>query len=261
MSPVEGSPKRLNALKELLEARNPMFGVLVTMPSVQTIQILARAGFDWLLIDMEHGPIDIASAHAMIAATGGTEAVPLVRVPWNVPWLAKPVLDAGAFGVVFPMIRSRAEAEVAVRAVRYPPSGERGWGPFYAPLRWGRPAPDYAKSANDEILTVILIEHIEAVRRVEEIVTVPGIDVAVVAPFDLATSLGHHGQTDHPEVHAAIADAEAVILRSQATLGGAALSADQARRMVERGYRFLALGYDVMLLQHGAASVLEGLRR
>lgn len=260
MTPAQESPKRLNPLKGRLQAGKPVFGVLVTMPSVQTIQILARAGFDWLLIDMEHGPIDIASAHAMIAATAGTRAVPLVRVPWNLPWLVKPILDAGAFGIVFPMIRSRNEAETAVRAVRYPPAGERGWGPFYAPLRWDVTVPDYVKAANDEILTVLLIEHIDAVRRVDEIVSTPGIDVAVIAPFDLATSLGHQG-ADHPEVQAAIVDTEAAILRSPAVLGGLALSPEQANRMVERGYRFLALGYDAMLLQRGAASALQGINR
>lgn len=261
MSSLEESPKRLNPLKGRLKAGKPILGVLITMPSVQTTQILAHQGFDWLLIDMEHGPIDLASAHAMITATAGTPTVPLVRIPWTLAWLAKPVLDAGALGIVFPLIRTRDEAEVAVRAVRYPPAGDRGWGPFYAPLRWEIPAPDYVRTANEEILTVILIEHVDAVRRVDEILRVPGIDVAVVAPFDLATSLGRHGQADHPDVQAAIAEAEAGILRSRAALGGLALSAEQANRMIERGYRFLALGYDALLLQRAATGVLQGIKR
>ena len=128
----------INALKARLDADQPGVGIIVSMPSVQTTQVLANAGFDWLFIDMEHGPIDIASAHAMITATTGTRAAPLVRVPWNVHWLVKPVLDAGAMGIIFPMIRSAEEAERAVRAVRYPPRGRRGFGPFYAPLRFGK---------------------------------------------------------------------------------------------------------------------------
>lgn len=101
----------LNRLKALWQAGDPTFGVLVTMPSVQACQVLANAGFDWLITDMEHGPIDIGAAHAMIVATAGTPAVPLVRIAWTVPWLAKPVLDVGALGICFPMIRSRADLE------------------------------------------------------------------------------------------------------------------------------------------------------
>ncbi|MFQ5829277.1 MAG: HpcH/HpaI aldolase/citrate lyase family protein [Candidatus Methylomirabilia bacterium] len=261
MARTRKSPKPLNPLKSRLQAGKPVFGILITMPSVQLMQVLAHAGFDWLFIDMEHGPIDIASAHAMITATAGTPAVPIVRVPWNLPWLVKPVLDAGAWGIVFPMVRSRTEAETAVRAVRYPPEGERGWGPFYAPLRWGVPAPDYVKAANDQLLTVILIEHFEAVRRAHEIASTRGVDVALIAPFDLAATLGHPGQTDHPEVRAAIAKAEAGILRSKAALGGLALSPEQANDMVRRGYRFLALGYDALLLERAAGAALQGITR
>jgi 4-hydroxy-2-oxoheptanedioate aldolase len=126
----------INPLKARLAAGKPAVGLLVSMPSVHIAQVLAAAGFDWLFFDMEHGPIGIESAHAMITATSGSACAPVVRVPWNVHWLAKPVLDAGAMGIIFPMIRSAADAELAVRAVRYPPAGERGFGPFYAPARW-----------------------------------------------------------------------------------------------------------------------------
>ena len=261
MSTPEVSPGPLNRLKALLQAGEPSFGALVTMPSVQTMQILAHAGFDWLIVDLEHGPIDLASAHAMVVATAGTPAVPLVRIAWNVPWLAKPALDIGALGICFPMVRGRAEAEAAVRAVRYPPAGERLWGPFYAPIRWDLPMPRYLQVADDEVLCIITIEDVEAVRRIDEIMSVPGLDLAIIGPGDLATSLGHRGQMDHPEVQAAIAEAEAGILRSNVPLGGVAFSPDQANRMVERGYRTLALGFDWLLLQRGAASVLDGIKR
>jgi 4-hydroxy-2-oxoheptanedioate aldolase len=159
------------------------------------------------------------------------------------------------------MVRGRAEAEAAVRAVRYPPAGERLWGPFYAPIRWDLPMPRYLQVADDEVLCIITIEDVEAVRRIDEIMSVPGLDLAIIGPGDLATSLGHRGQMDHPEVQAAIAEAEAGILRSNVPLGGVAFSPDQANRMVERGYRTLALGFDWLLLQRGAASVLDGLER
>jgi 4-hydroxy-2-oxoheptanedioate aldolase len=259
--PSSDRPAPLNRLRALWQADKAGFGVLLTMPSVQLTQLLAGAGFDFLIVDLEHGPIDVASAHAMIAATAGTPAVPLVRVPENLPWLAKPVLDAGAMGIISPLVCSRAEAEAAVRAVRYPPAGERAWGPFYAPARWDLPMPRYIQTANDEVLASVLIEHPDAIRRIDEIVSTPRLDLAIIGPFDLATSLGRPGQLDHPEVKSAIAEAEAAILRSDVKLGGVAFSPQQANEMVERGYRLLALGFDWSLLQRAAAGVLEGIRR
>jgi 4-hydroxy-2-oxoheptanedioate aldolase len=197
----------------------------------------------------------------MIVATGGTDCVPLVRVAANTPWLAKAPMDLGALGICFPMVCGRAEAEVAVRSVRYPPAGERMWGPFYAPLRWGVPMPDYLAVADEEMLCVVTIEHVDAVARIEEIMRVPGIDLAFIGPGDLATSLGLQGRTDHPEVAAAIARAEAGILASGVALGGVARTAEQANAMLERGYRALVLGFDWSLLQRGIAASLEGVRR
>ena len=109
------------------------------------------------------------SAHAMITATNGSACAPIVRVPWNVHWLAKPVLDAGAMGIIFPMVRSAADAEAAVRAVRYPPAGERGFGPFYAPARFGLTMQTYADPADREILCILLIEHKDAIENIEAI--------------------------------------------------------------------------------------------
>lgn len=260
MAASEPMPAPVNPLKARWRSGEPTYGVLVTMPSVPMMQLLARAGFDFLIVDMEHGPIDIETAHAMIAATSGTPATPLLRVPHNLPWLAKTALDAGAFGIVYPMINTRADAEAAVRAMKYPPEGERLWGPFYAPARFGLPMPRYVQTANDEVVTLVLIEHPDAIRNVEEIVSVPGVDLAIIGIFDLAVSLGHPGQLDHPEVRAAVARAERAILESDTALGGVALSPARAKEMVERGYCALGLGFDWTLVQRGAAAVLDGLR-
>jgi 4-hydroxy-2-oxoheptanedioate aldolase len=261
MAASDQSPRPINRLKVLWQADEPALGILLAAPSVQVTQVLARAGFDWLLVDLEHGPIDPATAHAMIAATQGTPAVPIARVAANLPWLAKPLLDAGAQGIVFPMVNTRAEAEAAVKALKYPPAGERLWGPFYAPPRWDLPMPRYMQVASDEILAIIMIEHPAAVENVEQIVAVPGVDLAVIGIFDLATALGLPGQLDHPSVVGAIERAEAAILASGVVLGGVAHSPEQANSMIERGYRMLALGFDWSLLQRGAAAVLEGVRR
>ena len=119
MPPAKPAP--LNRLRQLWREGRPTFGAIATIPSIQSVQIMARSGIDWIIVDLEHGPIDLGSAHAMIVATAGTPCVPMVRVASNQPWLAKAPMDLGALGVCFPMICGRAEAEAAVRAVRYPP--------------------------------------------------------------------------------------------------------------------------------------------
>ena len=251
----------MNPLKQRLQEGRAVLGFMITMPSVQVAQTLARTGADWFMIDLEHGAIDLPAVHAMIAATSGTGCTPVVRVPRPALWLAKPVLDSGAFGLVFPMVCGRADAEDAVRTVRYPPAGERGLGPSYAPARWGISAPDYIKTANDHLLTIVLVEHGEAIERLDEILAVPGIDVAVIAPNDLSCSLGVPGQRDHPDVLAAIAKAEARILPSQVALGGVAASPEDANRKIAQGYRWIVLGPDSGLLQAAAAAALEGIER
>ena len=251
----------INPLKARLEAGKPAVGLLVSMPSVHVTQVLAATGFDWLFFDMEHGPIGIESAHAMIAATSGTSCAPIVRVAWNVPWLAKPALDAGAMGIIFPMIRSAAEAEQAVRAVRYPPTGERGFGPFYAPARFGLTMQTYADPADREILCILLIEHMEAIDDIEAIVNVPGVDACLIAPFDLAMSYGYRDGPAHDEVQAAIERAERAILNSPVHLGGLAVTSDLANAAIARGYRLILIGFDTMLLQRAAGEVLNAIAR
>ena len=118
--------------------RRPTFGAIATIPSIPTVQIMAHSGLDWIIVDLEHGPIDLSSAHAMIMATGGTPCVPLARIAANEPWLAKAPMDIGALGINFPMICSRAEAEKAVRSLRYPPKRRPVVGTVSCPVPLGR---------------------------------------------------------------------------------------------------------------------------
>jgi 4-hydroxy-2-oxoheptanedioate aldolase len=255
------TPFPLNRLRRQWRERRPTFGAIATIPSIQTVQIMARSGLDWIIIDLEHGPIDLGSAHAMITATAGTPCVPLARIAANEPWLAKAPMDIGALGLNFPMICTRADAEKAVRSVRYPPRGERLWGPFHAPFRWGVSMPEYMASADDNMICMVTIEHVEAVNRIDEIMAVPGIDVAVIGPGDLATSINKHGRVDDPEVVALMERAEAGILKSGVPIGGVARTPDQANRMIDRGYLALALGFDWSLFQRGIAASFEGIKR
>ena len=258
---MSNAPNSLNRLRNEWREKRPTFGAIATIPSIQTVQIMARSGLDWIIVDLEHGPIDLTAAHAMITATAGTPCVPFARIAANEPWLAKAPMDIGALGINVPMILNRADAEKAVRSLRYPPRGERLWGPFHAPFRWGVSMADYMASADDDIICMITIEHVEAVNRIDEIMATPGIDVAVVGPGDLATSINKRGLTDDPEVTALIARAEEGILKSGVPIGGAARTATQANAMIERGYLALALGFDWSLFQRGIAASLEGIKR
>jgi 4-hydroxy-2-oxoheptanedioate aldolase len=256
----QGAPP-LNPLKERIRAGHVVLGAIAVTPSVPVAQVLARAGLDWLFIDLEHGPIDLPTAQAMVAATQGTSTVPLVRVAKIDPVLAKPALDIGAFGIVFPMARTAEDARLALASVRYPPEGVRGVGPSLAAARWGMSIPDYLRQANEHMLTVLLIEQREAVDNIDAILAVPGIDVAFIAPFDLSASLGHPGQLDHPEVQAAIARVEAAVTGSGVALGGIGLNVERTNALIRKGYRVIVLASDVGLLQGAVGEMLKGIRR
>ena len=241
-----------NRLKAQLAAGETTFGVIVTVPSVAVVQTLASAGVDWLVLDLEHASVGPEVLHGMIAATAGTSTTPLVRLPWSHPWQAKLPLDLGAMGIVFPMVCTSQDAINAVHAVKYPPDGGRLWGPFYAPMRWSLPMADYIASVNANMLTIATIEDPIGVQNIEAIVETPGLDLAFIGPGDLAMSLGVAGQFEHPAFLAAVETAERAILRSKVALGGVARTPEQARQMVERGYKALVFGFDWSLLQRSA---------
>jgi len=258
----EKSSSGLNRIKDLVRTGKPSFGIFATIPGVQVVQILASAGFDWVLIDQEHAPNDMASVHTMIVATSGTPMVPFVRIPWTHPWQAKTVMDLGALGVCFPMTCNAEQARQAVRCVRYPPDGDRFWGPFYAPMRWGRSMADYVEHARDDVLCIGTIEHPAAVDNIDEIAATPGLDIAFIGPGDLAMNLGIPGQYDHPKFKEAVTRAEAGLLESKVALGGVARTSDQAKQMLDRGYRVLVLGgFDWMLLQQAGRTLLDEVRQ
>jgi 4-hydroxy-2-oxoheptanedioate aldolase len=257
----QGEKITANRVKGLLQAGKPAFGVYMQLPSAPVAALLARAGFDWLWIDMEHGPIGPETVYSMIQATSGTETVPVVRVPWNLHWLAKPVLDMGAMGIIMPLVTTKEEAEQAVRALRYPPEGVRGFGPSLAALRWGLPVPEYVKVANQEILAILLIEHIDAVDRIEEILSVPGVDLVMIGPFDLSGSMGMLGQVKDPKVEEAVDKVLAAAKKAKIPAGIIALSPEDIRRRLQQGFQFLIVGTDTGFLTAGAKSILGQIRR
>jgi len=250
-----------NRVKALLKAGKPAFGVAMVLPSPPAAEILAQAGFDWLWIDMEHAALNLETAHRMIQATQGTETVPIVRVGGNLNWLAKPVLDMGAMGVIMPQVNSKQEAVDAVQALRYPPEGVRGLFPGIAALRWGLSVPEYLKIANNEIMAILLIEHIEAVNRIDEILTVPGIDLIFVGPGDLSASMGLLGQGTHTRVEEAIQKVLAATKKANVPAGIMAVTPDDANRRIQQGFQFILVGMDMGFLTSGAKGILGQIKR
>src|SRR4051812_917702 len=242
------------SFKERLAADELLGGVLCVIPSAVVTQAVAAAGADFVIIDGEHGPIGREAMHAMIAATAGTDCAPLVRVPGVLEPDVKSAMDAGAEGIVYPLIRSASDAELAVSIVTYPPEGARGWGPFAAHSRHGVALGDYLGEVGPRIACVLLIETVEAVHDIEAILTVPGIDLAILAQFDLSTALGVHGRFDAPEFRDAVATVERAARKAGVPLGTSALTPEQSRAAAEAGYRALIHGFDVLMLKQQVAA-------
>ena len=222
------------------------------IPSAVVTQAIAAAGADGVIIDQEHAPIDFETLHAMIAATQGTGCAPLVRVPEIDEVHVKRALDAGAEGICFPLIRTVADAQRCVASMRYAPAGKRGWGPFVAHSRWGVPLFDYVSGPGRETVCMLLIETVDAVKNIDLICAVEGVDCMILAPFDLSTELGVSGQLDHPKMKEAVNRVETAALKAGIPLGGVGFTKEATQQLVAIGYRLLG-GFDVLWLK-GAVS-------
>jgi 4-hydroxy-2-oxoheptanedioate aldolase len=250
----------INPVKAKLKEGKPVMGAVMVTPSLGNMQVLSRSGLDWVWIDMEHGPINLESAHALILATQGTPAIPVVRIPWKEDWMAKRVMDAGAMGVVFPFIKTREEAEAAVAAVKYPPQGVRGFSPGLAAHRQGLTVADYPGWANENLLCLLLIEHQEAVKHIDSILSVPGIDAAIIGHMDLSGSYGLLGQITHPEVAGAMDEILAAGKRHEVPVGIAATTPEAIQKRLAEGYQWISLGSDVVILTGAVNQLLSAAR-
>jgi len=249
-----------NRVKEMLREGKATIGAWVTIGHPDVSEIMAHRGFDWLVFDTEHAPLSVGTVQNLIQATGGSDIAPIVRVAWNDMVLIKLALDIGSFGLVIPWVNNREEAIRAVRATRYPPSGNRGVGPRRA-ASYGARLIEYMGEADRELVVVCQIETEEAIRNLEEILSVDGIDVLFVGPADLSTSLGHRGDWHHPDVEKAISRVLEASKKANAAAGIYAMSIDDAKRYVAEGFRFVALGSDTGLLISGCRTALEAMGR
>ncbi|MBN2452631.1 MAG: 2,4-dihydroxyhept-2-ene-1,7-dioic acid aldolase [Candidatus Omnitrophica bacterium] len=236
-------------LRDDLRKRRCTIGSWLTIGDESVAEIMARSGFDWLVVDMEHSAITIESAQKLIRTIDLAGVMPLVRVGENDPALIKRVMDAGAYGVVVPMVNCRSDAERAVRAVRYPPLGTRGVGLARA-QGYGFSFQEYLDRINRESVVIAQIEHIDAVRNLESILTVEGVDGSIIGPYDLSGSLGHPGEFANPAVKKALAEYERICRKLQKPMGSHVVQPDPelARSLRKRGYSFIAVGIDMLYL-------------
>eukprot|EP00756_Hemistasia_phaeocysticola_P031095 Hpha_TRINITY_DN16332_c1_g1::TRINITY_DN16332_c1_g1_i1::g.60862::m.60862/K02510/hpaI, hpcH; 4-hydroxy-2-oxoheptanedioate aldolase len=206
------------------------------------------SGFDWLVIDMEHSPNDVTEVLHQLQASQHGNAEPVVRVPWNEPVMVKRVLDLGARSVIFPMVNTKEEAELAVSAMRYPPKGVRGVMSLQRMNMYGAQAPHYYKEIEQQLCTIVQIETAEAVKNIPAIASVDGVDALFVGPSDLSASIGHLGNPGHPEVRKLIEEAFAAIKASGKAAGYLSANHDDCRWVLDMGADFVAVGSDIALL-------------
>src|SRR3989454_7913133 len=214
---------RENTLKQRLHAGKAAFGVMCTFPSPAVVEMLGHLGFDWILLDNEHGSITVDTAEACIAAAELTGMAPIVRPVGNKPEIIAPFLDRGAWGVQVPHVNTAEEARAAVDAVKYAPEGHRGIFSGGRPANYGfkGSTADYAKEANRNTLVCLMLEEVVAIENLAELVKVPGVDVYFIGSGDLSQSMGYTGQQAHPEVQGMM-DAASRSSRAPGALRGAA---------------------------------------
>jgi 2-keto-3-deoxy-L-rhamnonate aldolase RhmA len=230
----------------------------VTVPSLDVAEIMASVGFDYLWIETEHAPMGFAHAQALIQAVGG-RCPCLVRIPDKREVWVKKALDIGCDGIIVPQVRSATEAREIVQWSLYPPDGQRSVGVSRA-HGFGMTFREYVGTVNDELVIVIQAEHVEAVRNIESIAAVPGIDAVLIGPFDLSGSLGVLGETDHPQVLEAIGRVRRACQAAGVPLGIFASDASMAKEYVEQGFSLIAVGMDAFFLWQSAQAVLEEVR-
>lgn len=244
-----------NPFKQALAAQRRQTGLWLTTGSPAVTEIVAGAGFDWLLVDMEHSPNDLTTVVDHLRAAVGGTAEPVVRVPWNEPVMVKRLLDQGARSLMFPFVQSAEEARRAVAATRYPPAGIRGFAGTSRATGYGR-RRDYAARAAEEICVVLQIETAEAVAQAGEIAAVEGVDGVFIGPNDLAANLGHLGQPGAAPVRELIAQALAAIRGAGKAAGLLNFVEASAKADYAAGFSFIAVSADAFILARETGRVV-----
>jgi len=252
---------KTNSLKSKLRNRQLTIGSWITLGHSSIAEIMAKAGFDWLTVDMEHSAITLHDAQHLIQVIELSGCVPLVRVGVNDANLIKRVMDTGAHGVIVPMVNTKEDAEQAVGAVKYPPQGFRGVGLARA-QSYGTNFDGYRKWNETESIVIVQIEHIKAVENLDAILSVEGVDAFIVGPYDISASLGVAGQFDNPEMTSALSKILDTARRLKAVAGYHVVPPDttQVLERIKQGYRFLAYSIDFLFLGDSCRSGLSAIR-
>ncbi|MFN2644456.1 MAG: HpcH/HpaI aldolase/citrate lyase family protein [Burkholderiales bacterium] len=245
-----------NRFKRALAAGQPQIGLWSSLSSNYSVEVIAGAGFDWLLLDMEHSPNDLESLLGQLQAAAPYGAHPVVRVPWNDMVTIKRVLDVGAQSLLVPYVSNAEEARAAVSYTRYPPGGVRGVAGTTRATRFGR-IKDYARRAHEEICLLVQVETQGALDNIEAICGIEGVDGVFVGPADLHASLGHTGEIANPQVKPVIDDAIRRIRKAGRAPGILTPSEADARRWLDCGAMFVAVGADVGILARGAEALAQ----
>jgi 4-hydroxy-2-oxoheptanedioate aldolase len=248
---------RLNTVKARWAAGETTYGGWLSIANTFTAEVMAHQGFDWLCIDLQHGVIDYPAAVTMLQVIGTTDTIPFVRVPWNEPGIIGKVLDAGAMGVIIPLVNSPGEARAAVGACRYPPDGYRSYGPTRAAYYAGA---DYFDGANREIACIPMIETRQALDRLDEILAVPGIDAVYVGPADLSITLGLPPRMDNVGAFEEARLRIAAACKERGIAAGIHANASLAARHAAAGYQMITVSGDAGALAAQAAADLRQAR-
>lgn len=244
--------------RQRLKDREMLLGTIVSLASPEVAEVLSAAGFDWLFLDAEHNPLESLTIQRILIGAGSTPC--LVRLARGDEVSIKKALDAGATGIIAPLINSAEQAAEVVRHAKYAPLGTRGVGAGRA-HGYGLTFQEYLSRANDETVVVVQAEHIDAVNNIEAIVRVPGLDGILIGPYDLSASLGRIGEVTHPDVVAAIERVTQACRSVSMPLGIFGMTAEAVRPYIERGYTLLAVSIDTVLLGTAAKQLLAQVKR
>ncbi len=252
-----------NKFKKDLKGDKRLFGLFMGIPNTTVAELCAGAGFDWVLIDGEHGTFDLQSTMAHLQTIAAYPIPSIVRVVEGQTAILKQILDVGAQSVLIPMVDTAEQAEQVVRACKYPPAGVRGLGTALArAAQWNR-IPDYLHKANDEICVIVQIETVTAVKNIDAISAVEGVDAVFIGPSDLSASMGFIGQQDHPEVVETVCQGIKSINSAGKQAGVLAVTKDLVKVYSDAGAKFIGVGVDTALFSNVtkklAAEFIEGI--
>ncbi|MEM9604450.1 MAG: aldolase/citrate lyase family protein [Pseudomonadota bacterium] len=248
-----------NAFLSALRSGTPQIGLWISLASNVAAEVVADAGFDWVLLDMEHSPNELPVVLSQLQVFASRDTTAIVRPQWNDPVLVKRLLDVGAEGLLFPMVQNATEADAAVAATRYPPRGIRGVSGTTRANRFGR-IGDYFSRVEDETAVLLQVETREALATASEIGERDGVDGVFFGPADISASLGHLGQPMHPETWDLIRATAKPLMDRGVPVGTLVFDPALARQLIDEGFSFVACGSDLALLARGADALHAAMR-